>query len=123
VPQPFDYPCGPPVDPLQQLHVFFVLGAPGLYAVIQMGPHDGRRENNHFPCTAGPPSFDAAQDTVGLLGCKCILLVHVQVFVHQNPQVLLYRAALNEFFSQSLYISEIALTQVKHPALGLVEPH
>ena len=39
------------------------------------------------------------------------------------PQVLLGRAALYEFFSQSIHISGIALTQVQNLALGLVEPH
>lgn len=53
------------------------------------------------------PSVDAAQDTVGLLGCKCTLLAHVQLFTHQDPQVLFHRSALKEFFSQSVLISGI----------------
>jgi len=40
----------------------------------------------------------------------------------ETPQVFLYRAALSEFFSQSVQITEIALTQVQHPALDLVKP-
>lgn len=36
------------------------------------------------------------------LGCKHTLLAHVQFCIHQNPQALLYRAALNEL-SPSLY--------------------
>jgi len=32
-----DHLCGPPLDLLQQLHVFLVLGAPELDAVLQVG--------------------------------------------------------------------------------------
>jgi len=35
--------------------------------------------DHHFPCPAGHPSFDAAQDTVGLSGCKRTLLAHVKL--------------------------------------------
>uniref|UniRef100_A0A8C9F6L3 Katanin catalytic subunit A1 like 2 n=1 Tax=Pavo cristatus TaxID=9049 RepID=A0A8C9F6L3_PAVCR len=64
------------------------------------------------------PSVNAAQDTVGLLGCECTLLPRVlQLLLCQN----LPKAALMEFFSQSVHTSGIALTQ--HPALGLFEPH
>jgi len=48
------------------------------------------------------PSFDAAQDTVGLLGCTQTVLAHIQLFIHQNSQVFLCRAVLSEFFSQSV---------------------
>ena len=37
--QPSDHLHGPPSDPLQQLHIFLMLGAPDLDAVLQMGPH------------------------------------------------------------------------------------
>ena len=93
-------------------------------AALQVGPHKGRAEgDNHLPGPAGHFSADAAQDAVGLLGCKCTLLAHVELFVYQSPQVPLCRAALNEFFSQSVLMFEITLTQVQHLALGLVEPH
>ena len=42
---------------------------------------------------AGHSAFDAAQDTVGFLGCERTLLGHVELLVNQHPQVLL-RAAL-----------------------------
>ena len=51
------------------------------------------------------------------------LLAHVQLLVHQNPQVLLHRAALKEIFPQFVYIPGIAPTQVQHPALSLIEPY
>jgi len=60
---------------------------------------------------------------VGLLGCEHTLVAHVQLFIHQYPQVLLSKAALNTFISQPVLIAEVALTQVQDLALGLVEPH
>jgi len=42
--QPFDHPCDCPLDLPQQLHVFLVLGAPGLDTILQMGLHTGRAE-------------------------------------------------------------------------------
>ena len=41
----------------------------------------------------------------------------------RTPKALLYRAALNVFFSQSVHISGIASTQVQYLALDLVELH
>ena len=38
--QPSDHPSGPPLDPLQELYILPVLGAPGLDALLQMGPHN-----------------------------------------------------------------------------------
>ena len=37
--QPSDHLSGPSLDPLQEFHIFLVLGAPDLDAVLQMGPH------------------------------------------------------------------------------------
>jgi len=91
------------MDLFHQLHIFLVLGIPGLDAIqVQMGPHK-----------AGCPYFDAVQDTVGLTDHKCTLLAHIKLFVYQNPAVLLHRATLSEFFSQCLHVSEIVPTQVQ----------
>ena len=76
--------------------------------------------DNHLPCPAGHPSFDAAQDTVVFPGYKQTLLFLVKLLMHQNLQVLLRRAALKEL-CHSINKSEIALTQMKHLALDLVE--
>ncbi|KAK4823197.1 hypothetical protein QYF61_027206 [Mycteria americana] len=92
-----DHFCGPPLDLLQQVHVLLVLRTPELDAALQ--------------------------DTVGFLGCECTLSAHVQFFIHQYPQVLLGRAALNPFIPQPVLILGVAPTQVQDPALGLVEPH
>ncbi|KAK4820325.1 hypothetical protein QYF61_023558 [Mycteria americana] len=95
--QPSDHFCGPALDPFQQLHVLLVLRAPELDAVLQ--------------------------DTVGLLGCERTLPAHVQLLVHQYPQVLLRRAALNHIIPQPVLIPGIAPSQVQDLAPGLVEPH
>ena len=117
--QPFDHLCGLLLDLLQQF--FLVLGAQGLDVILQMEPHKGRVEgHNPLPFRAGHLSFAAAQESVGLPGCKCTLLAHVQ-----NMQVFLYRAAAHwdEFFFRSVFMSGIIPPQVQHLAFGLVELH
>ncbi|KAK4817730.1 hypothetical protein QYF61_026530 [Mycteria americana] len=95
--QPSDHFCGPPLDPLQQLHVLLVLRAPELDALLQ--------------------------DVAGLLGCERTLSAHVQLFVHQYPRALFPRAALDHIIPQPVLKPRTAPTQVWDPALGLVEPH
>ncbi|KAK4824113.1 hypothetical protein QYF61_010736 [Mycteria americana] len=111
---PFDRFCDPPLDLLQEVHVLLMLGAPELDAVLQVGSHQsGVEGQNHLPQRAGRASFDAAQDTVGPLGCEHTLPAHVQLFIHQYPQVLLCRAALNPFIPQPVLILGVALSQVQ----------
>ncbi|KAK4810853.1 LOW QUALITY PROTEIN: hypothetical protein QYF61_008825 [Mycteria americana] len=119
---PSDRFCGPPLDPRQQVHVLLVLRTPELDAILQVGSHQrGVEGQNHLPRPAGHASLYAAQDTVGFLGCERTLPAHVQLFIHQCPQVLLLRAALNHIIPQPVLKPRIAPTQ--DPALGLVEPH
>jgi len=54
---------------------------------------------------------------VGLLGCDCMLVAHVQLFIPQYTQVLLLRAALNPFIPQSVLILGVAPTQMQDLAL------
>lgn len=76
-----------------------------------MGPHQSRVEgDNHLPLPAGRSSLNAAQDLVGLLGCKCTLLAYVQLFVHQDPRVL-RRAAPKGFYAQFVQASGFPLHQ------------
>ncbi|KAK4815415.1 hypothetical protein QYF61_001403 [Mycteria americana] len=92
---PSDHLRGPPLDPLQQDSSTAGRSTPvGTY-------QEGVEGQNHPPRPAGHASSDAAQDTVGFLGCECTLLAHVQLFVHQYPQVLLSRASCPS--SPSLY--------------------
>jgi len=49
-----DHLHGPFLDALQQLHIFLVLDAPDLDAVLQVRPHEGRIEgDNHLPDLLG----------------------------------------------------------------------
>ncbi|KAK4827563.1 hypothetical protein QYF61_019187 [Mycteria americana] len=122
--QPSGHLHGPPLDLLQQLHVLLMLRPPELHAVLQMGSHkSGVEGQNHLPQPAGHASFDAAQDTVGFLGCKCTLPGHVELLINQHPHVLLLRAALNPFSAQPVFVLGIALTHVQDLALGFVELH
>lgn len=67
--QDFHHPCGPPLDPLQMLHILPVLDSSKLDAVVQLRPHKGRTEGgNQFPCPAAHLSSDNIQDTIDLLG-------------------------------------------------------
>lgn len=120
---PSDHLLGPPVDLLQQLSIFLVLGTPVLNTVLPVGPHEDRVErNNYVPLPDGLLSFGASQDTISFSGLDCILLARVKFFIYQNCQALLCRAALNGIFSQSVYESRTALTQLQYLALDLVEP-
>ncbi|KAK4826741.1 hypothetical protein QYF61_010994 [Mycteria americana] len=95
--QPPDHVRGPPLDPLQQVHVLLMLGAPELNTIFQ--------------------------DAIGFLGCEHMLLAHIQFFIHQYPQVLLHRTALNPLIAQSVLILVTDPTQVLDLALGLDELH
>ena len=44
-----------------------------------------RAEQETIPSFSLHPTFDAAQNAVGLPGCKCTLLPHVRLFVYQIP--------------------------------------
>jgi len=44
--QPSDHLSGPPLDPLQQLHILPMLGPPDLDTVLQVGPQEGRAEGD-----------------------------------------------------------------------------
>jgi len=72
-----------------------MLGAPELDTGLQVGSDESRvKGQNPLPHPAGHAALDAAQDTGGFLGCKRTLPVHVELRIHQYPQVLPLRAAL-----------------------------
>ena len=95
--------------------VLLVLGFPGLAAVLQMGSHRGRAEDNSLPLSAGHSFSDAAQDIVGLLDCTSTLLAHVQQQSTRTPPPQYFSEGLLSlsFFSQSVHISVTASTQVQ----------
>ncbi|KAK4816394.1 hypothetical protein QYF61_016711 [Mycteria americana] len=76
-------------------------------------------------CAEGPRPRGStpAQDMIAFLSCKCTLLAHFQFSIHQYPQDLLCRAALNPFIPQSVLILGIAPPQLQDLALSLVERH
>lgn len=49
------------------------------------------------------------------------MTIHIEFFIHQNPQILLYRAALYLTITQPILMFEIALTQVQDFAHIFVE--
>ena len=76
---------------------------------------------NYLPWPAGQAYFDAAQDTVCLLVCEHPLPAHVELLVTQHSQILLRRAALNPFSTQSVSMLGIAPTHVQDMELGHTE--
>ncbi|KAJ7407639.1 hypothetical protein WISP_125504 [Willisornis vidua] len=95
---------------------------PNLDTALQMGSLDARAKGqNPLPQPAGHSAFDESQDADDILDYEHALPSHVQLFIHS--QILLCRDGLNDNFSHSVLISGIVLTQVKHLALGLVDPH
>jgi len=54
--QPSDHLYSSPLNPLQKLHIFLVLGALGLDAVLQKGPYNCSIEGDtHLPLPADAP--------------------------------------------------------------------
>jgi len=76
---PLGHFCGPPLDTLQQVHVSPVLSTPHLDAVLQVRSHSAEQRGTSPPCHSGHAALDVAQVLVGFLGCKGILLPHVQL--------------------------------------------
>ena len=83
----------------------------------------GAEGQNRFPRPVGHTAFDAAQDIVVILDCKCTLLRYVQLLVNQHPHILLLRAALKLFSVQPVFALELTLNDVQNIALSLVELH
>jgi len=71
----------------------------------------GVKGQNPLPRAAGHAALDATQDTVGFLGCKHTLPAHVELLIHQYPQVLLVRAAFEPLSTQSVLVFGIAPTK------------
>jgi len=75
----------------------------------------------------GPPSlcwpcfFWCSPGCTWLLSCKHTQLASIKHLIPQYSQVLLCREVLSDFFFQSTHISRIALTQMQHLVLSLVE--
>jgi len=93
-----------------------------MVAGFLVGSHQSRAEGqNPLPQPAGHSSLDAAQDMVGLLSCEWTLVAHIKLLIHQDPHVLLSRAALHPFIPQPVLIAGVAPIQMQDFALGLLE--
>ncbi|GAB0181288.1 cAMP-dependent protein kinase inhibitor alpha [Grus japonensis] len=58
-----------------------------------------------------------------LLAFLATWLAHIQPSVDQHPQVLFHQAAFQPLFPKPVALPGVVVTQVKDPALSLVEPH
>ncbi|KAK4817435.1 hypothetical protein QYF61_014511 [Mycteria americana] len=114
----------PSLDTLQHLNVSLVVGGPKLNTVFEVRPHQCRVQgHDHFPTPADHTISDISQDAIGLLGHLGMLLAHIQPAVNQHSQVLFLWAAFQPLFPKPVALHGVAVTQVQHLTLGLVEPH
>lgn len=102
-----------------------LLGAGDPDAVLQVWSCESGLEGQyHLPGLFGHTTFDAAQGMIDFLDCRHALLSHVGLLIHQHPQVFLSVATLQLIVcSMSVFVLEIASTQVQHLALGSLELH
>ena len=97
--QPSDHLCGPPLDPLQHVHVFLVLRAPELDAQLQTGSHHSRPEGqNPLPRPAGHTSFVWPQ-----------ILSEISSWKYDSDQELEI-----QFFTEARYIGSRCLRSSVH---------
>ena len=116
--------CGPSLDSLQYVHLSPVLGTPALDPALQLWPHQcGVEGKDHLPRPAGNTPPDADQDPIDLLCSKGTMLSHLQLGVHQDPQVLSCQAAFQLGGPQHIFLHRVVLAEVQDFALLLVEPH
>lgn len=130
---PFDDVYGYLLDPLQHHSCFGDL-LKGCSTPVE--PHEGRVEgDNPPPLPPNPPFLSPFCCWPPLIWyspefiCASRLQVYnagsCQVFhqvFHHYLQVLLHRAVLKKFFSQSVHIPSTVLIQMEHLALYLIEP-
>jgi len=67
--------------------------------------------------------LDAAQDTVGFVGCEGTLLAHVRLAIHQYTEFLFGRAVLYPYASHLVLSVGVATTPMQDLAIASVEPH
>ena len=117
----FDHFHGPPLAPVQKVCIPPVLRDPDLDTVLQMGPHKGKVEGANHLLTLLPPLFWCNPECSWPSRLQEHTAGSCPAFCPSGPPVLLYRAACNKFFFQSVGISGIASTH--HSVYGLVRAH
>lgn len=80
-------------------------------------------QDNPFSQLASNAVLDALQEMVGLFGSQGTLLTHIQLAIHQKPQIPFWVAVLQPLIPHSVYITRNALSQVQNLALALVKLH
>ncbi|RMC16445.1 hypothetical protein DUI87_06775 [Hirundo rustica rustica] len=85
----------PLLDPLQELHISLVLRSPELDTALQVRPDQDREKGR---ITFHDLLAMLPQEPIGFLGHQDTLLAHGQLAAHQDPQVLLCRAAPQQAF-------------------------
>ncbi|NXY47112.1 GKAP1 protein, partial [Ceuthmochares aereus] len=83
--------------------------------VLQMRSYrSGIEGQSHLPQCAGNASFDAAQDMVGLLSCRCTLLAHIELLINQHLQELGLRDGKTERLKLELEKKDAEIEQLKN---------
>ena len=116
--------CGSALDSLKQFPVLLDLRGPELDAIFQMWSRQGRvkgEENRSRPTNHTPPNTPL--DAIGLLGHKGTVLAHGHPVVHQDPQVPLPFAALQQGSPQPILVSGVVLAQMQDSTLALILFH
>ena len=103
----------PSLEALKDAHISPVPRTSCLGMVLQVGSHQHKTEGqDHLLCPADHTAFDAVQDMVGFLGCESTLLAHVQLAIHQHPQIPFGRAVLQSCIPQLILVVGAAATWI-----------
>jgi len=99
--QPSEHLCGCLLDPFQQLCILLVLGAPGLDAVPQMGPQEGRADgDNPLPCPAATPLLMQPRILLAFHSARALMSSFLSIRTPKSFSTEL----LSVNFSPSLYL-------------------
>lgn len=106
-------------DLLQHVHAPLVLGNP----VLDMASPVLSRGEDALPWPAGNALPHVDQEAVSLLCCRSTLLAHVQLGIHQDPQVPFCQASSQTVSPQHVLVHEAICPRVQNLALPIVKLH
>lgn len=108
----------PTSGPTVTYQFFAVLEVSELDIVLKVkSSKAGVEGENHILWSTGHTCFEV-HNRAGFVGSECALMGHIQLFIHQHPQVFLGRDTLNPFIPQSLLTLNIALAQAEDLGRG-----